>query len=195
LFLKISVGLLLLANLIFDVKTDVLVEIYTIGHSNRTPAEFVRLLKKYGIEVLVDIRKVPSSRFEHFKSENLKRILENEGIEYIWMRKLGGFRKKGLKDSPNIAIKSKGFRNYTDYMLSDEFEEAVNNLIKLAKERIVAIMCAERLFWQCHRVFLSDYLFIKGFRVIHIIDDSTIQHSLTKTARIVNGKLFYDNTR
>ncbi len=167
-------------------------EIYTIGHSNRTPAEFVRLLKKYGVEVLVDIRKVPSSRFEHFKAKNLGRILENEGIEYIWMGELGGFRKKGLKDSPNIAIKSKGFRNYTDYMLSEEFEEAVNRLMKLAKERKTAVMCAEKFFWQCHRVFLADYLFVKGFRVVHIINDSTIQHTLTKTARIVDGKLIYD---
>jgi uncharacterized protein (DUF488 family) len=169
-------------------------EIYTIGHSNRTPAEFVRLLKKYGIEVLVDIRRIPSSRFEHFKAENLSRILENEGIEYIWMKELGGFRKKGLKNSPNVAIKSEGFRNYADYMLSDEFEEAANRLMKLATKRKTAVMCAERFFWLCHRVLLADYLFVKGFRVIHIICDSAIQHSLTKTARLVNGKLIYDVT-
>jgi uncharacterized protein (DUF488 family) len=168
------------------------VEIYTIGHSNRTPSDFIRLLKKYGIEVLIDVRRFPSSRLKHFKAEELKQILNKEGIEYLWMGELGGFRRKGMKDSPNIAIKSEGFRNYADYMLSEDFANAVKKLIEVAKTRRVAMMCAERLFWRCHRMFLADYLFMRGCRVVHIINDSTRIHSLTKTARIVDGRLIYD---
>jgi len=167
-------------------------EIYTIGHSNRSAAEFVRLLKKYGIQTLVDVRRFPSSKFEHFKKEKLERILAREGIYYIWMEELGGYRRKGLKNSPNIAIKSKGFRNYADHMMSDEFKKAVEELIKIAAERRTVIMCAERLFWHCHRKFISDYLTMRGVNVVHIINNEIRIHVLSPEARIAGEEIMYD---
>ncbi|AEA47233.1 DUF488 domain-containing protein [Archaeoglobus veneficus] len=168
------------------------IEVYTIGHSNRTIAEFVRLLKKYGIQTLVDVRRFPTSKHEHFKKERLEEILAKEGIEYFWMSELGGYRRNGLKDSPNIAIKSKGFRNYADYMTSDEFKKAISRLIKIASEKRVAIMCAERFFWRCHRKFISDYLTMRGVKVVHIINDRVRIHRLSAQARIVGENLIYD---
>ncbi|RLI88092.1 MAG: DUF488 domain-containing protein [Archaeoglobales archaeon] len=166
--------------------------IYTIGHSNRSPGEFVRLLKKYKIEVVVDVRRFPTSKHEHFKRENLGKILASENIEYVWMGELGGYRRKGMKNSPNVAIKSKGFRNYADYMMTSGFKKAIEQLIKIATTKITAIMCAERFFWRCHRKFISDYLTAKGVEVVHIINDSVRVHKISPQARIVGENLVYD---
>ncbi len=169
-----------------------MLEIYTIGHSNRTISEFIRLLKKYRIQALIDVRRFPSSRFEHFKKERLEKILAGEGIDYIWRGELGGYRREGMKNSPNIAIKSEGFRNYADYMMSNEFKEAIEGVIKIAREKRTAIMCAERLFWRCHRKFISDYLTVKRVKVVHIINDRVRVHALSPEARIVGDKIAYD---
>ncbi|RLI76061.1 DUF488 domain-containing protein [Archaeoglobales archaeon] len=167
-------------------------EIYTIGHSNRNLNDFMSLLLKYEIEALVDVRRFPTSKFEHFKAKNLELSLENSGIRYFWIKELGGYRNPILKDSPNIAIKSKGFRNYADYMLTDEFKKAMDELIEIATKYRTAIMCAERLYWRCHRKFISDYLTMKGYHVRHIINDKIVAHNLSRFARIVNDMIIYD---
>lgn len=149
------------------------------------------MLTFHRIEVLVDVRRIPKSRFKHFDGESLK-VLNSYGIEYIQKPNLGGFRKKILKESPNKAIKSPGFRNYADFMLTDEFEREILDLIDIAKRKRAAIMCAEKFFWKCHRKFISDYLCLKGFKVVHIIDHKTLIHKISKNARIEKGKLIYD---
>ncbi len=167
--------------------------IYTIGHSNRTMEEFLEILLKYGIEVVADVRRFPTSKFVHFKQSELKRYLKESGIEYIWFEGLGGYRKKILKRSPNIAIKSEGFRNYADYMLTEDFRREVLRLADVAIRKRTAIMCSERFFWRCHRRFLSDYLILLGFDVIHIINDRTVKHRMSRNARVVGGnRIIYD---
>jgi len=167
-------------------------KIYTIGHSNRSIDEFLRLLLKYGVESIADVRRFPTSKHPHFNQETLKEILDKHGITYSWFEALGGYRKRIMDDSPNIAIQSEGFRNYADYMLTDGFVKAIEKLEALASERRTAIMCAERFFWRCHRKFISDFLIIKGWKVIHILENRTIDHKLSETARIVSGKIIYD---
>ncbi|MEM4473043.1 MAG: DUF488 domain-containing protein [Archaeoglobaceae archaeon] len=165
--------------------------IYTIGHSNRDFNSFLNLLLYFGIEVLIDVRRFPVSRFEYFNAENLQ-IIRNYGIEYVQKPNLGGFRRKILKDSPNKAIKSPGFRNYADYMLTEDFRKEIEDLVEIAKKRKTAIMCAEKFYWKCHRKFISDYLCMLGFKVVHIIDHRTLIHKISKNARIEEGKLVYD---
>jgi len=151
----------------------------------------LNLLIFHGIEALVDVRRFPKSKFEHFSAENLQKI-GSHGIEYIQKPLLGGFRKKIQKDSPNKAIKSPGFRNYADFMLTDEFEHEILELIEIARRKRTAIMCAEKFFWRCHRKFISDYLCLLGFKVVHIIDQRTLIHKMSKNARIEGRKLIYD---
>ncbi len=138
------------------------------------------------MEVLADVRRFPSSKYEHFKQDKLKKSLKGVGIDYIWFEGLGGYRKKVLESSPNTAIKSRGFRNYADYMLTNEFREEAEKLIKIAESKRVAIMCSERFFWKRHRKFIS------GFVVIHIINDVVRKHKLSREARITDFGLIYD---
>lgn len=166
--------------------------IFTIGHSNRNAEEFVELLIKNEIGALIDVRKFPSSKFPHFKGEYLRQILSETGIEYYWFPTLGGYRKKIMDDSPNKAIKSEGFRNYADFMLTFEFKQAIEELEEVAKAKLSVIMCAEKLYWRCHRRFISDYLTMRGWRVIHILNERRVDHRISKEARIVDGKLIYD---
>lgn len=167
-------------------------EVYTIGHSNRSIEEFKKLLIRYSVEVIADVRRFPTSRYEHFKQDRLEKLLKEVGIEYIWFESLGGYRKKIFKNSPNKAIRSEGFRNYADYMLTEEFISGAERLIEIAKVKRVAIMCKEKFFWKCHRKFISDYLTFKGFQVIHIINDSVKEHKLSREARITDNGLIYD---
>ena len=149
----------------------------------------------YGIQLLIDVRRWPSSRVNPaFNREELEERLSREGIGYEWLgESLGGYRRKGLgKDSPNQAWKSPGFRNYADHTLTQEFREGVERLIKLAGERKAAFMCAEKYYWRCHRRILSDYLAMKGCRVIHIIDKGEArEHRVTSFAEIREGVLTY----
>lgn len=166
--------------------------IYTIGHSNRSVEEFLRLLLKHDIESVADVRRFPSSKHPHFNQEMFREILERYGITYFWFESLGGYRKKIFDSSPNLAIQSKGFRNYADYMLTDEFIKAIEELEHIASERRTAIMCAERFFWKCHRKFISDFLLVRGWKVFHILDNRIIVHKLSKSARIIHGRIIYD---
>ena len=171
--------------------------IYTIGHSTRTLEEFMDLLKTHQIEVLVDIRAFPMSRrLPHFNRENMEQSFSNAGIEYRWMKNLGGRRKRELMDSPNIALRNDSFRNYADYMLTPQFQEAVAELLKRAQKKRVVIMCAEAVYYHCHRMLVADYLTAHGHEVLHILDKNAPRpHTMMAEARIVEGRLFYRGDR
>jgi len=173
-------------------------QIRTIGHSTRSIAEFLSLLKKHSIRCLVDIRRWPSSRkWPHFNRQPLQASLKEEGIEYAWMESLGGRRHQApAQDSPNTGLTSPAFRNYADYMLTGEFRRAVDELLRFAEDKPTAIMCAERLFWKCHRRLLSDYLYSLGVEVLHIFDHNTVKaHRPTKYARIEERRVTYPHRR
>jgi uncharacterized protein (DUF488 family) len=187
--------------------------IYTIGHSTRGFDELFNALRGHGITTLVDIRSFPvSRRMPHFNREYLAVELPKRGIAYVWLKALGGRRKKVLKDSPNSALRNESFRNYADYMMTEEFERGIVELGVVAQDDPTlspaaaddqngaaskggaAIMCAERVYFQCHRMLVSDYLTAHGHTVLHIDDERrpVQQHTLMTEARLVDGKLVYD---
>ncbi len=168
--------------------------LFTIGHSTRSLEELIEALRAHGVQRLVDIRSFPMSRrLPHFKRENLERELPQAGIEYLWMPALGGRRKKIRADSPHTALRSDSFRNYADYMLTPEFQRAAAELVRLAEEKPTAYMCAERVYFRCHRMMVSDYLTAQGHRVLHIdATGPTRPHRLMDVARVVDGQLLYN---
>jgi uncharacterized protein (DUF488 family) len=170
---------------------------YTIGHSTRPLDELIAALQAHGIQTLVDIRAFPMSRrLPQFNRESLEKTLPDVQIRYIWMKELGGYRKKILEDSPNIALRNQSFRNYADYMLTPEFEPAMNRLIALADEGRIAYMCAERMYFQCHRMLVSDWLVARGHEVLHIVDAGLVKaHKLTTEARMIEDRLIYRGDR
>jgi uncharacterized protein (DUF488 family) len=172
-----------------------LASIFTIGHSTRDLADFSRVLQAHGICLLVDIRAFPMSRrYPHFNRENLERWLPEIGCDYVWEKDLGGRRGKQMppEQSPNIALRNPSFRNYADYMLSDKFRQAILRLVDFAAKSNTAIMCAEQLYFRCHRMLVSDYLLAQGHTVLHILDEQPPkQHALTKEARVIEGRLVY----
>jgi len=172
------------------------VQIYTVGHSTRSLEELVGLLREHGIEALADVRSFPSSkRYPHFHKDVLSQQLPQAGIDYHWFGEtLGGYRKKGDPNSPHVALRSPGFRNYADHMASEKFRAGIDQLVGLASEKSVAIMCAERLSWRCHRSLVSDYLAAcRDCEVVHIIEaGKTEAHRLNRSARPVSGHLVYD---
>src|SRR5215471_19899367 len=169
--------------------------IYTIGHSTRDLADFSRILQAHDIRLLEDIRAFPMSRrHPHFNREHLELWLPEIGCDYLWEKELGGRRKKQMpaEDSPNIALRNPSFRNYADYMLSAQFQTAVGRVVEEAMKRNTAIMCAEYVYFRCHRMLVSDYLVSQGDTVLHILDEKPpTQHKLSKDARIVDGRLLY----
>ena len=171
--------------------------IYTIGHSTRTLDELIALLKAHEIELLVDIRSFPMSRrLPHFNREALQKELQDAGIEYLWMKELGGRRGKILQESPNVALRNDSFRNYADYMLTPQFQQAIAGLLKQAAAKRVAIMCAEALYFRCHRMLVSDYLSANGHEVLHIMDKKAPRpHTLMAEARLDEGRLIYRGDR
>ncbi|MBS7651823.1 MAG: DUF488 domain-containing protein [Candidatus Bathyarchaeia archaeon] len=167
---------------------------YTVGHSNRSLEEFMRILKRYGVGLLVDIRRWPSSRRNpQFNEDSLREALSREGIGYIWMGEaLGGYRRGGLHPSPNEGWRSRGYRNYADHALSESFRAALRELINLSRMGRVALMCAERRYWRCHRRILSDHLTAAGVEVLHISDERDVRrHRLTRFAVIKDGVVTY----
>jgi len=167
--------------------------LYTIGHSTRTLEELISALKAHEIQTLVDIRSFPvSRRLPHFNRESLEKALPTAGIRYVWMKELGGYRKKIRDDSPHVALRSRSFRNYADYMLMPEFELAVEQLVEIANGSRTAYMCAERVWFHCHRMIVSDWLVAHGHTVLHIDGTGPVrQHKLTAEGRVIDGKLIY----
>ena len=171
--------------------------LYTIGHSTRTFDEFVEVLQAHEVRILVDIRSFPMSRrLPHSNRESLEKTLPEAGIRYVWIKELGGRRKKIRDDSPNIAIRSDSFRNYADYMLTEGFQHAIAELLKLADEARTAYMCAERLYFNCHRMMVSDFLVAHGHQVLHIDGTGPVKlHHLMAEARMIDGELLYRGNR
>jgi uncharacterized protein (DUF488 family) len=173
------------------------ITVFTIGHSTRTLEELVAALQAHGIRTLVDIRSFPMSRrLPHFNREALEQELPQAGIAYVWMKDLGGRRKKQRDDSPNVALRNDSFRNYADYMLTEPFQRAIEELLRLAAQAPTAIMCAERVYFRCHRMLVSDYLVAHGHEVLHIDATGPVRpHKLMGEARLVNGQLVYSGAQ
>jgi len=171
--------------------------LFTIGHSTRSLDELVEVLQAHAIKTLVDIRAFPMSRrLPHFNRESLEKALPAAGIQYVWIQALGGYRKKTREDSPNVALRSASFRNYADYMLTPEFEAAASELVRLAAQSRTAYMCAERMWFQCHRMLVSDWLVAHGHTVLHIDGKAEAKaHQLMAEARIVDNRLIYRGDR
>lgn len=167
-------------------------EIWTIGHSTHQIEKFISMLHSFNIEALVDIRSLPgSNHFPQYNKENLELEIPQNNIEYFYIKGLGGLRK-ATKDSHNTIWKVASFRNYADYMETDEFKISINELLSIAIIKHTAIMCAEAVWWRCHRSMVSDYLKNMGWKVNHIMAiDKSEEHPYTKPARIIEGKLVY----
>jgi uncharacterized protein (DUF488 family) len=166
--------------------------IYTIGHSTRSLDDFIALLKAHGVAQLADVRSVPRSRrHPHFAADALTASLPAVGIAYRHFPGLGGLRKP-RRDSRNTAWRHEGFRGYADYMQTPEFERALDDLVALAAALPAAIMCAEAVWWRCHRQLTADALVARGIDVRHITSaGAAAQHALTEFARVTDGKVTY----
>ena len=166
--------------------------IWTVGHSTLTIEQFLVILSSFGVELLVDVRSFPGSRrYPHFNREKLQASLMAAGIDYLHMPELGG-RRKTRRDSQNVAWRNESFRGYADYMETAAFREGIDRLIELAGGQRTAIMCAEAVWWRCHRSLIADYLKAAGVNVMHILGESkSDEHPYTGAAQIVNGKLSY----
>jgi len=169
-------------------------ELFTIGHSQHAAEEFVGLLRQHQIAALVDIRRFPGSRkYPQFGQEDLAKVLQQHGIEYHWLQSLGGRRPK-VKDfvSPNGGLRNASFRNYADYMLTDAFREGIARLKAIAEAKRTAIMCAESVFWRCHRRLVSDFWVAGGGSVQHIFPNGEAKpHQLTEGAKLQDGNVTY----
>jgi len=167
-------------------------EAWTVGHSTRSKEEFLSLLRAHKVEAIADVRRFPGSRRQpQFNQEEFRTWLAEGGVEYHWFEALGG-RRKPAPDSPNTAWRNPSFRGYADYMGTPEFAEAFATLLELARRRRTAIMCAEMLWWRCHRSLIADAMTVRGILVTHIVDESqTKAHPYTAAASVVHGRLSY----
>jgi uncharacterized protein (DUF488 family) len=166
--------------------------VWTIGHSTRPLVSFLDQLAENRIEAVADVRRYPGSRrWPHFAREQLAPALEDRGLVYLWLPELGGRRTPGPQ-SPNTAWRSTAFRGYADYMATEPFAEGLGRLLNLAYGLRTAIMCAEALWWRCHRGLIADVLRWLGIVVVHIMGPgSTAPHPYTSAANIVGGRLSY----
>jgi len=170
----------------------VTVRIFTIGHSTRTIEDFTDLLRAHGVQLVVDVRTVPRSRRNpQFNEETLAASLKESGIDYVRLKELGGLRHP-RKDSQNMGWRNESFRGFADYMQTPDFEAGINELTTLARDRTVAIMCAEALPWRCHRSLIADALVARGIKVEHIMTPKKrTEHSMTKWAKVDGEQITY----
>src|SRR5215467_3019162 len=167
--------------------------IWTIGHSTRTIDEFISLLKANGIKVLADVRAWPGSkRYPQFNKDTLAESLRAHGIRYEHFPELGG-KRKTRPDSRNTAWRNASFRGYADYMETEQFQKGIERLLDLAKEAgPTAIMCAEAVWWRCHRSLIADYLKVREIEVLHVLGANKVEpHPYTSAAHVVEGTLSY----
>jgi uncharacterized protein (DUF488 family) len=166
--------------------------VWTIGHSTRTAEEFLALLVEYGIEAVADVRRHPGSRrLPQFGSAELAANLHAHGLEYLWLPQMGG-RRRPLPDSANTAWRNLSFRGYADYLETEPFAEGLVELVSLACGFRTAVMCAEAVWWRCHRGLIADVLRWLGFDVIHILGPrSAVGHPYTSAATVRGGRLSY----
>lgn len=170
--------------------------IWTLGHSTRSIEAFIALLRHYRIGAVADVRRFPGSRrLPQFGQEALRARLREADIEYQLLTELGG-RRRPAADSPNTAWRNTSFRGYADYIATREFATGLARLQQLSVGRRTSMMCAEILWWRCHRSLISDVLMVSGTRVMHIQDEKHIEeHPYTRPARLYRGQLTYDATR
>ena len=168
------------------------VRVWTVGHSTRSASEFGQILFAHEINVLVDVRSFPGSRrYPQFNQASLSGALADLHIDYRHAPLLGG-RRKARADSLNTAWQNASFRAYADYMETADFKRGVGELLELAAANRTAVMCAEAVWWRCHRSLIADYLKAGGHSVLHIMDArKTEEHPFTTAARIVDGQLSY----
>ena len=166
--------------------------IWTIGHSTRSAEDFADVLSAYEIELLADVRRFPGSRrLPQFESSVLSAFLASRGIDYTWLASLGG-RRRPAADSENTGWRHPAFRAYADHIMTEEFAEGLFELTMLASGLRTAIMCAEVLWWRCHRRIISDVLTSLDWTVVHIRDaEHSEVHELGPPGRIVEGQLVY----
>lgn len=166
--------------------------VYTIGHSTRTIEEFIQILQSYKIETIVDVRTIAASRHNpQYNEEDLRKSLGRKGIGYIHCKGLGGLRHT-TKASINTAWENASFRGYADYMQTTQFQENLERLINMIKDKPTVIMCAEALPWRCHRSLIGDALLILNIMVIDIINEKTSKsHLLTSFAKIEGNRIVY----
>jgi uncharacterized protein (DUF488 family) len=186
--------------------------IWTIGHSTRTIDEFISLLKANEINLLADVRAWPGSkRYPHFNKDPLAESLSAQGIRYEHFAELGG-KRKSKPDSRNTAWRNASFRGYADYMETQQFQKGIERLLHIAGQGAaawaagevkhdgweavtpcrIAIMCAEAVWWRCHRSLVADYLKARRVEVLHVLGANKVDsHPYTPAARIVNGELSY----
>jgi len=175
---------------------EIMSTFYTVGHSTRSLAEFVGLLEGVGVEMLADVRAIPRSRTNpQFNVDVLPGELGPRGIDYQHLRELGG-RRGRARHSPNDFWENDSFRNYADYAGTEAFRAGLERLTKLGRERCTAIMCAEAVWWRCHRRIIADYLISAGESVLHILGPGKIEPAkLTPSARrTADGVLIYSKT-
>jgi len=193
LFMFASLSVWNLSAILCHQRTKMTAQIWTIGHSTRKIDIFISLLEANGIKLVVDVRKLPGSkRYPQFNKDALAASLNEHGITYEHFPDLGG-RRKSKPDSRNTAWRNAAFRGYADYMETEEFRNAAERLVDPANEVGPAvIMCAEAVWWRCHRALIADYLKARGVEVTHIVDlNKTEPHPFTSAARVMNGELSY----
>jgi uncharacterized protein (DUF488 family) len=168
--------------------------IFTIGHGNRPLGEFLALLQSASVECLFDVRAFPGSRrHPQFGRAELERSLYAAGLQYVWEGEALGGRRRPRPESPHVALRNASFRAYADHMQTDAFRAAAQRLIDAGARHAVAIMCAERLPWQCHRYMIADYFVAAGIEVLHLIDRSKPRaHDVRMEARTTRDGLIYD---
>ena len=166
--------------------------VWTIGHSTRSLGDFLDLLSLFAIENVADVRRFPTSRkYPHFDKEALRKSLEGTGVQYVLLPELGG-RREPLPDSHNTLWRNQSFRGYADYMETKAFRVGIDRLLDVARQGRTAFMCAEAVWWRCHRSLIADYLKAEGICVRHIVDWTTGEiHPYTSAARLRNGRLSY----
>jgi uncharacterized protein (DUF488 family) len=171
--------------------------IFTIGHSNRSLEDFVGLLEANKIELLADVRTVPKSRTNpQFNQDTLPQSLEQASIRYVHFSELGGWRRSTFENSPNTGWRTPAFKNYADYMISEQFQAGIQRLISAAARLCTAIMCAEAVPWRCHRTLISDALTVRGLHVMHIVSKTKVyEHSLPPWAEVAGVSITYPASR
>ncbi len=165
---------------------------WTVGHSTRSLPALVALVTAHGVSLIADVRKIPRSRrHPHFDQQTLAAALATLGVDYVHLPGLGGLRRE-QPDSINRGWRNPSFRAYADYMQTDAFAEELDRLLALGRARPVAIMCAEALWWRCHRSLIADALVARGEPVLHILTPERAEpHALRDFARVREGRVSY----
>lgn len=168
---------------------------YTIGHATRTLEEFVAVLQAAEVQLVVDIRTIPRSRTNpQFNAETLSESLALYGIGYEWLSELGGLRRKSKDIAPDVNgfWENPSFHNYADYALSDSFRKGLDKLVRLGRKQRCVVMCAEAVWWRCHRRIVADYLLARGETVFHLMGDNRIEEAhLTPGASVSSSDIVH----